>query len=206
MSTGIRKRGRAYEASVWDARENKRIRKSFPSLREAKDWRAETRVAFNANTMSTTTQATLREAWDEWLEDAESGLIRNRSGDRYKPSALLGYQQSMARRALARLGDEQVDGLTHQQLQELADDLHREGLDPSTIRNTLMPLRALYRRLLQRGLVTVNPTANLTLPAVRGRRDRIVTPEEAGRLLSALPRLSDHSGRLPSTLVSVVAS
>lgn len=167
MSTGIRKRGRAYEASVWDARENKRIRKSFPSLREAKDWRAETRVAFNANTMSTTTQATLREAWDEWLEDAESGLIRNRSGD---------------------------------------DDLHREGLDPSTIRNTLMPLRALYRRLLQRGLVTVNPTANLTLPAVRGRRDRIVTPEEAGRLLSALPRLSDHSGRLPSTLVSVVAS
>jgi integrase len=45
----------------------------------------------------------------------------------------------------------------------------------------------MYRRLLQRGLLAVNPTASLALPAVRGRRDRIVTPEEAARLLAALP-------------------
>jgi hypothetical protein len=99
MSTGIRKRGRAYEASVWNARENKRLRKSFGSLREAKDWRAETRLAVNTDTTSTATQATLREAWNEWLEGAESGLIRTRSGDRYKPSALHGCRQTMARHA-----------------------------------------------------------------------------------------------------------
>jgi integrase len=50
-----------------------------------------------------------------------------------------------------------------------------------------MPVRALYRRLLQRGQLAVNPTASLALPAVRGKRDRIVTPEEAARLLGALP-------------------
>src|SRR5262249_24703225 len=82
---------------------------------------------------------------------------------------------------LARLGDEKVDKLGRQQLQELADDLDRKGLDPSTIRNSLMPVRALYRRLIQRGQLATNPTVSLALPAVRGERDRIVTPEEAAR-------------------------
>jgi integrase len=33
----------------------------------------------------------------------------------------------------------------------------------------------------------VNPTSGLELPAVRGRRDRIASPEEASRLVEALP-------------------
>ena len=61
------------------------------------------------------------------------------------------------------------------------------GPRPSTIRNTLMPLRAIYRRALARGEVAVNPTTGLELPAVAGRRDRIASPEEAGALLAALP-------------------
>jgi integrase len=187
MSTGIRKRGNAYEASVWVARDNKRIRKTFATSKEAKAWRATTTDRVNAGTVRASSATTLRQAWDEWLEGARSGLIRTRSGDRYKPSALHGYEKSMANRVLARLGDERVDKLSRQQLQELADELYGEGLDPSTIRNTLMPIRALYRRLLQRGQVGSNPTANLALPAVRGKRDRIVTPEQARGLLEALP-------------------
>jgi integrase len=38
-----------------------------------------------------------------------------------------------------------------------------------------------------RGDVAVNPTTGLELPAVRGRRDRIVSPEQAAKLLEALP-------------------
>ncbi len=72
-------------------------------------------------------------------------------------------------------------------LQDLADRLLAEGLDPSTIRNALMPLRALFRRAVARGEVAVNPTSGLELPAVRGRRDRIISPEEAAQLLAALP-------------------
>jgi hypothetical protein len=49
-----------------------------------------------------------------------------------------------------------------------------------------MPLRALYRRAVSRGDVSVNPTTSLELPAVRGRRDRIVSPDEAARLLGVL--------------------
>ena len=51
----------------------------------------------------------------------------------------------------------------------------------------MMPLRAIYRRALARGQVSVNPTHGLELPAVRGRRDRIATPAEAAELIAALP-------------------
>jgi integrase len=50
-----------------------------------------------------------------------------------------------------------------------------------------MPLRAIYRRALSRGEVCVNPCAGIELPAVRGRRDRIVSPAEAAALIETLP-------------------
>jgi integrase len=61
-----------------------------------------------------------------------------------------------------------------------------DGCDPSTIRNTLMPLRVIYRRAVSHGEISINPTTGLELPAVRGRRDRIATPEQAAQLLNAL--------------------
>ena len=63
-----------------------------------------------------------------------------------------------------------------------------DGRDPSTIRNMLMPLRAIFRRAIARGEVAVNPVSGLELAAVRGRRDRIASPEEARKLLEALPK------------------
>lgn len=73
-------------------------------------------------------------------------------------------------------------------LQAFVDRLLDIGHDPSTIRNTLMPVRAIFRRALARGEVAVNATTGLELPAVRGRRDRIASPDEAARLLTALDR------------------
>ena len=72
-------------------------------------------------------------------------------------------------------------------LQDLADQQAAHGLSPSTIRNTLLPLRAIYRRALTRNQVATNPTLNLVLPAVRGRRERIAAPQEATALIDALP-------------------
>lgn len=76
--------------------------------------------------------------------------------------------------------------MTRVDLQDLADEMLADGLDPSTIRNVLMPLRVIYRRALSRGEVSVNPTHGLELPAPRGCRDRIATPAEAEQLLAAL--------------------
>ena len=42
-----------------------------------------------------------------------------------------------------------------------------------------MPLRVIYRSAAEDGDVAANPCTHLRLPAARGRRERIASPEEA---------------------------
>jgi integrase len=78
-------------------------------------------------------------------------------------------------------------------VQHLADTMLAEEKDASTIRNAIMPLRVIYRRAVSRGVVAVNPTSGVELPAVTGKRDRFASPEEAQKLIEALPQKSDQA-------------
>jgi integrase len=176
----------SYQAHVWSARERKRIRKTFRSFDQAKAWRAETLVALRRGTMRAPSATTLREVWETWLAGAGDGTIRNRSGDSYKPSVLRGYETSMRLRVLPELGGAKLTEITRLDVQDLADGMLGKGRDASTIRNTLIPLRAIYRRALARGEVAINPVGGVELPSVRGRRDRIASPKEAAALIAAV--------------------
>lgn len=177
-----------YRASVWSARDGKLIHKSFRADRAAAVvWLEDAAVALRHGTLRASTRVTLREAADAWLVGARAGTIRNRSGDPYKPSVLRGYEQALRLRILPELGGARLSEITRIDLQDLVDRLLAAGATPSTIRNTFLPLRAIYRRAVSRGEAVVNPTANLELPAVRGRRERIASPGEAEALLLALP-------------------
>src|SRR5581483_7228538 len=112
---------------------------------------------------------TVREAAEEWLAAAESGVVRTRSGDQFKPSAIRSYRQALRMRILPTLGSKRVAALTRFEIQDLIDQLVADGLAPSTVRNTVLPLRSIYRRALQRDQVGLNPTLRLMLPAVRAR-------------------------------------
>ena len=80
----------------------------------------------------------------------------------------------------------------HRHIQKLVDELLREGAAPSTIRNAVMPLRVIFRRAIETEQIAVSPFSGLRLPAVRGRRDRIVSPDEGAALLAALPAGRDR--------------
>jgi integrase len=88
---------------------------------------------------------------------------------------------------LPAVGDYRLSELRRREVQTLADEMLGAGLSPSTVRNAIDPLRAIYLRAIQRDEVIVNPTTNLGLPASRKKRDRIATPGEARALLDALP-------------------
>jgi integrase len=178
----------SYEAWVYSARDGKKIRESFPTLAAAKGWRADATSALRKGAMRAPSQVTLREAATAWLQGAKAGLIRNRSGDAYKPSVLRSYEAALEARILPELGARRLSEISRVDVQDLADRLIAEGLTASTIRNTLMPLRVIFRRAVSRGEVAVNPTTGLELPAVRGRRDRIASPEEAAQLIAAAPK------------------
>lgn len=176
----------SYRAGVWDPRSQDWIRKTFRSRAEAESWRVDAEHAIRRGTFAAPSPITLREAADAWLAGVRAGTIRNRSGDRYKPSAVRGYDRALRLRLLPALGRRKLAEIQRHDVQDFADRLLAEGLDASTVKNTLNPLQAIYRRAVSRGQVAVNPTTNLELSATRGRRDRVVPPEQARRLLAAL--------------------
>jgi hypothetical protein len=181
----------AYQASVYDQRAGKRVRRHFRTLAAAKVWRQDALPALRRGTMRAPSQTTLRAAWEEWKAGADAGTIRTRSGDRFKPSTLRGYAQAMER-ILGDLGAVKLSDITRRDVQRLVDRMLGDGADPSTIRNAVM-LRVIFRRAIEDGDIAVNPCSNLRLPAVRGRRDRIASPSEAAALIAALDNEHDKA-------------
>ena len=177
----------AYRAEAFDRRSGKRLYKTFPTLAAARAWRADAMRDIRRGVLRGPTGVTLRESAEEWLDGVKAGAIRTRGGSVYKPSALRGYEAALTARILPALGGRKLEDITRADVQALVDRLMREGLDASTIRNALMPLRVIYRRLVARGVVAVNPTSALELPALEGKRDRIASPGEAARRLQVLP-------------------
>jgi hypothetical protein len=94
---------------------------------------------------------TLRVAWEAWHEGAKAGTIRNRSGDRYKPSAIRGYDQGMRLPVLPEFGAVRLADLDRIDLQRFVHRLQESGLAPTTIEVTLLPVRAMYRQAIERG-------------------------------------------------------
>lgn len=188
-------RGPAYEASIFDPRRSDRyprgrkIRKTFTgpgALAAAKQWRADALSARGKGTLPMQSRVTLRESAEAFLEGAEAGTIFTRSGDQYKPSVVRGYRTSLERHVLPDLGALRLVDVQRRHLQDVVDRMLARGANASTIRNAILPVRAIYRRALTRNEVNANPTMGLALPAVRGRRDRFASPAEAEQLLAAL--------------------
>lgn len=175
-----------YRAWVWSNKDGTKIRKTFPTIAAAKAWRSDAQAQLNAGALRAST-ATIRDAWAAWLDGARAGLIRNRSGDPYKPAAIRGYEKAFRLRVEPRLGAVKLGDLRVPDVQEFVDAMLADEMAPATIDVTLNPLRAIYRRAIQRGEVATNPTRGVSLPANRNRRDRFADPEEAERLLDALP-------------------
>ena len=177
----------AYKAEIWIARDSRKIRRTFSTLAAARNWRHDAMAALRKGSLATGGPTTIREAAELLLDGIRSGAIRTRSGDEYKPSAIRNYEEALRRRILPRMGHMLVVEITRGDVQRFVDHLLTTGLHASTIRNTLNPLRLIYRQAMLYGEVAVNPTTGLQLPAVRGTRDRVAAPEEAARLLELAP-------------------
>lgn len=65
------------------------------------------------------------------------------------------YEQVLRATVLPELGHLKLSTLTRNVLQDLIDKLVAEGRSASTVRNTILPLRAIYRRSLSRSEVLI---------------------------------------------------
>jgi integrase len=176
-----------YRAEVHDPQTG-RPRKSptFKTVAGARGWRASAQVALQAGTFSSGPQLTLRDVALDWLAKAEAGETNNISGRPYKPSVLRSYETSLRLHVLPILGAKKLGSVRRRDVQDLIERIAL-GRSPSTVRNAIMPLRAIYRRAYSRDLVSSNPTVGLTMPASEGVRDRIAGRDEAVELIELLP-------------------
>jgi len=93
-------RGRSYRAAVWSNREQRRIRRTFPTLAAAKAWRSEAQGAVRSGRLRATTAPTLDAAVDGLLEGMDAGTVRTRGRRPFKPSTRRAVEQNYRLRVL----------------------------------------------------------------------------------------------------------
>lgn len=205
MAEGIRrrhsagcatKRGRrcncdaGWEASVYIAREKKRISKSFRREAEAKRWRVDARRAVERGELGGAPRdaRTLSEALREFVAGMEGGIVRPKGRKRYKPNTIRSYERvSRVYIEGSAVGGMKVAEIRRRDLQDFADELLGSGLAAGTVSNVLNPIQAFYRRALDRDELTYNPAERIDLPSWGTKRPkRIASAEEAVQLLAAL--------------------
>ena len=208
MAEGIRKRhskgcsaregGRCnckagWEASVFIAREGRRVTKSFRREAEAKSWRADAKKAAENGGVGLGSGArdsvTLAEGLRRLVAGMEAGSIRPKGRRRYKPNTIRSYERAVrVHIEPSRLAGIGVRELRRRELQDFADELLAGGLSVNTVSNVLNPIQSFYRWKIDRDELTYNPSARIDLPNDRlARPSRIATPAEAAALLAALP-------------------
>jgi integrase len=177
----------SYQAWIYDKREGQKIRKNFGrDLSAAKGWLTDANMALKQGTLRSPSKQTVQQAGEAWLEAARRGEILNKSGLPYKPSVLRSYERTLRLRVYPDLGSAKLSELTVPELQRFVNRLIAQGMKSNTVRNTVNPLRAIYRHAIAVGDVAINPTTGIGLPAAGEGRQRTATPEEAEELLAAL--------------------
>jgi hypothetical protein len=201
----------SWEAWVYSKRDGKKIRKTFHSAEQAKAWRTDADRAVRRKKLRASQPITLEQAADQLLEGAKNGSIpkkggTKKGGSRYKPATLRGYERSLRERILPVLGRMRLTDLERADVQDLADALTAEGLAASTVQNVLDPLRVIYRRAVQRDLVSVDPTEGLELRLrmVSGTGPR--SPRRPGGCSPLCRASSARCGRLRCTPGCAAAS
>jgi integrase len=113
----------SYRADIWDGVRQQRIRRTFTDGSEAKTWRRDALIAIRrGRTVSGRHTATVRAVAEEWQRLAEKGVIRARSGDRYKGAAVRAYERHLRLRVFPSHGEEPLADLTRHDWQRLVDD------------------------------------------------------------------------------------
>jgi integrase len=172
---------------VYDKRAKRPIRGPWTSsLAAARAWRNDALDRLAKGTLSGDRGPTVRQATKTFLAGIEDGSIHNRSRRRYKPSVVRDYRRDLGKRIDPLLGPCYLREVQLPDVQLAADTLSGQDLSASSVRNTIMALRALYGWARPRGLAVQQPCDGVRLPGGEEQRMRIVSPDMAALLVGAL--------------------
>jgi integrase/recombinase XerC len=104
---------------------------------------------------------------------------------RYAPGTLRNYRRALQvlARSAGSLGLEGWHELRGEPLQSLVADLHRQGLEPVSLRAMLSAFRSFFRFLAREGRIQNNPAAGVRSPKVRRKLPEVLDVDEAATLV-----------------------
>lgn len=125
---------------------------------------------------------TLDDAWRAYRENWLAARGKNFSNDTYLYNKHLKY-----------MGRNLLSNITPQTLDDLTSRIARKGLSPQTQRYCVALVRRILLRVHAWGMWNgKNPFESYTMPQVNNGRIRFLTPDEAGKLLTALRARSER--------------
>jgi integrase len=179
-----------WEASIYLTRDEKRITRTFRREAEARSWRAEAKRAADRGSLRASRQdgPTLVQALREFIAGMQTGSVRPKGRERYKPNTTRSYERALrVHIEPSAIAGIRVAEVRRCDIQALADELHATGLSSGTVSNILNPIQAFYRRAIDRDELSYNPSERIDLPGGHSQRPkRIASREEAAALLAAL--------------------
>src|SRR3954452_3534705 len=101
----------SYEAAVPAGANGQKVRKVFPTRAAAMAYRRDALYAIETGRRLLPCDITVREAGEQFVEGMRSGAIRNRSGERYKPSVVYSYAKSLELYVVPRFGARKLSDL-----------------------------------------------------------------------------------------------
>jgi integrase len=153
---------------------------------EARSWRIDAKARIQAGTLSGHLGPTVGDAAKEFVIGIKNGSIRQRGGHTYKPSTARGYEHDLEGPVAEGLGRIRIGQLRRPEVQQWIDSLTASERSAATVRNIVAALRALLSYGELRGWVHLNPCRGVRVPAARGARERIASPDEAAELIEAM--------------------
>ena len=139
--------------------------RTFPTISAARRWRQDAYAAVRSGDLTAERGPTVREAADAWLDAARAGIVRNRSGDPYKPSRDPRLRPGAA--AARAAGARATSGCarwTCRGSSALWTGWPPTGRRPPRSRTAITPLRAIYKRARQLGEVRTDPITGISRP------------------------------------------
>jgi integrase len=182
---GIYRRGRRYVVTFRDQQGIPRKR-SAATLAHARELKATLTADVKRGDYRTLPKLSFADYAREWIDS-----YQGRTGRGIRPETLADYRFDLERDAIPYFGRRQLAAIEHRDLKRYATILSERGLSPSSVRNALAPVRALFATALEEGLIRSNPAAGLRLPHQRpgepSQQTKALTEQELRALLDALP-------------------
>lgn len=180
---GIYRRGGRYVVAFRDATGNQR-RRTAGTMAEARALKGEISADLSRGEYREQSRITLAEYADEWVR-----TYAGRTSRGIRPTTLEEYRRDLEAHVLPVLGRRRLSQIEPRHVKLLASDLAKAGRLPSTVRNIMAPLRALFATAVEEGVVRTNPCAGLRLPGgtTPDRHARALTEDELARLVQEVP-------------------